>query len=62
MAEHLHLKIRREIWGYDKSENLETSDLLSVKYQVLADFETSYHIGNRGKINIVFICSQFGKI
>ena len=35
MAEHLHLKIRREIWGYDKSENLETSDLLSVKYQVL---------------------------
>ncbi|KAL5268604.1 hypothetical protein ACHWQZ_G002452 [Mnemiopsis leidyi] len=33
MAEHLHLKIRREIWGYDKSEDLETSDLLSVKYQ-----------------------------
>lgn len=31
-AEELHLRVRREFWGYSCDEKLETSDLLKVKY------------------------------
>uniref|UniRef100_A0A7E4V8H0 Methionine synthase n=1 Tax=Panagrellus redivivus TaxID=6233 RepID=A0A7E4V8H0_PANRE len=31
-AEYLHLKIRREHWGYSQDEDLDTSDLISIKY------------------------------
>lgn len=32
-AEFLHLKVRKEIWGYAQDENLENTDLISEKYQ-----------------------------
>jgi 5-methyltetrahydrofolate--homocysteine methyltransferase len=32
-AEALHLKIRRELWGYAKDESLDEQDLLKIKYQ-----------------------------
>jgi 5-methyltetrahydrofolate--homocysteine methyltransferase len=35
LAEHLHLKVRREMWGYDNTEDLDTADIHSVKYQVV---------------------------
>ncbi|MCC8143586.1 MAG: methionine synthase [Tannerellaceae bacterium] len=32
-AEYLHLKVRKEFWGYASGEELEVSDLFKVKYQ-----------------------------
>ena len=32
-VELLHLKVRRQIWGYASEENLDLKDLLSVRYQ-----------------------------
>jgi 5-methyltetrahydrofolate--homocysteine methyltransferase len=32
-AEYLHLKVRKEYWGYAKDENLETSELIREKYK-----------------------------
>ena len=32
-AEFLHLKVRKEIWGYAQDECLENNDLISEKYQ-----------------------------
>eukprot|EP00245_Coleochaete_scutata_P006803 TRINITY_DN21589_c0_g1_i1.p1 TRINITY_DN21589_c0_g1~~TRINITY_DN21589_c0_g1_i1.p1 ORF type:complete len:1401 (-),score=383.05 TRINITY_DN21589_c0_g1_i1:665-4759(-) len=32
-AEVLHLEVRKEMWGYDKEEQLSVDDLLKVKYQ-----------------------------
>ncbi len=31
-AEHLHLKVRKEIWGYNSNENLSNQDLISEEY------------------------------
>ncbi len=31
-AEYLHLKVRTEYWGYDKSESLENQELIKEKY------------------------------
>ena len=31
-AEYLHLKVRKEIWGYESDENLSNADLISEKY------------------------------
>ncbi len=31
-AEYLHLKVRKEIWGYASNENLSNQDLISEKY------------------------------
>lgn len=31
-AEHMHLRIRREFWGYDKDEDLNNEELISEKY------------------------------
>ena len=32
-AEHLHLRIRTEFWGYSPQESLSTDDLIHEKYQ-----------------------------
>jgi 5-methyltetrahydrofolate--homocysteine methyltransferase len=32
-AEYLHLKVRKEIWGYDSEETLSNTDLISEKYK-----------------------------
>jgi 5-methyltetrahydrofolate--homocysteine methyltransferase len=32
-AEYLHLKVRKEIWGYDADEFLSNTDLISEKYK-----------------------------
>ena len=32
-AEYLHLKVRREIWGYDSNENLSNKDLIDEEYK-----------------------------
>ncbi len=32
-AEYLHLKVRREIWGYASNENLSNQDLISEEYK-----------------------------
>ena len=32
-AEYLHLKVRREIWGYDSNENLSNKDLIDEQYK-----------------------------
>lgn len=32
-AEHLHERVRQELWGYAANENLPLKDLLSIKYQ-----------------------------
>ncbi|MFY8188238.1 MAG: methionine synthase, partial [Flavobacterium sp.] len=32
-AEYLHLKVRKEIWGYDPDENLSNQDLISESYK-----------------------------
>jgi 5-methyltetrahydrofolate--homocysteine methyltransferase len=32
-AEHLHMKVRKEYWGYAKEEKLENEDLIKEKYQ-----------------------------
>lgn len=32
LAEYLHLKVRKEIWGYDADETLTNTDLISEKY------------------------------
>ena len=31
-AEYLHLKVRKEIWGYESNENLSNADLISEEY------------------------------
>jgi len=33
LAEHLHQKVRRTIWGFDKEEELSPQDCLDVKYK-----------------------------
>ena len=33
-AEELHEKVRKEYWGYDKSESLDAQDLHRIKYDV----------------------------
>uniref|UniRef100_A0A0M3HL13 AdoMet activation domain-containing protein n=1 Tax=Ascaris lumbricoides TaxID=6252 RepID=A0A0M3HL13_ASCLU len=33
MAEYLHMQVRRELWGYSLDEDLDTADLLSIKYK-----------------------------
>ena len=33
-AEELHLRVRTELWGYDRKENLEAGELHSIKYKV----------------------------
>eukprot|EP00116_Pleurobrachia_bachei_P015649 sb/3475911/ len=33
MAEHLHLKVRRDIWGYNAAESLSPDEMHSIKYQ-----------------------------
>jgi len=32
-AEHLHARVRRELWGYDKGEALSVEDMIAEKYQ-----------------------------
>ena len=32
-TELLHLRVRKELWGYSKNENMDFKDLLSVKYR-----------------------------
>jgi 5-methyltetrahydrofolate--homocysteine methyltransferase len=32
-GEHLHLRVRKEFWGYAKAENLGNDDLIAEKYQ-----------------------------
>ena len=32
LAEYLHLKVRKELWGYDADETLSNTDLISEKY------------------------------
>ena len=32
-AEYLHLKVRREIWGYASDENLSNQDLINEEYK-----------------------------
>ena len=32
-AEHLHMRVRREFWGFAKSEKLSNEDLIAEKYQ-----------------------------
>ena len=32
-AEYLHLKVRKEIWGYDSDENLSNADLIAEEYK-----------------------------
>ena len=32
-AEYLHMKVRREIWGYDSNENLSNKDLIDEEYK-----------------------------
>lgn len=32
-AEVVHLRIRKDLWGYSVEEELETNDLLKIKYQ-----------------------------
>ena len=33
LAEHMHLRVRREFWGYAPNENLSNDDLILEKYQ-----------------------------
>jgi 5-methyltetrahydrofolate--homocysteine methyltransferase len=33
LTEHMHLKVRKEYWGYAASENLDTSSLINEAYQ-----------------------------
>lgn len=33
-AEELHVRVRKELWGYEKTENLEPGQLHSIKYKV----------------------------
>ena len=33
LAEHLHERIRKEIWGYAQTENMSNEDLIKEKYQ-----------------------------
>jgi len=32
-AEHMHLRVRKEFWGYDRDENLSTEDLIKEQYK-----------------------------
>ena len=32
-AEHLHLRVRKEFWGYAKDENLSSAEIIGEKYQ-----------------------------
>ena len=32
-AERLHERVRKEFWGYDTSESLDSEDLIKEKYQ-----------------------------
>lgn len=32
-AEYMHAKVRKELWGYDADETLDTDDLIAEKYQ-----------------------------
>jgi 5-methyltetrahydrofolate--homocysteine methyltransferase len=32
-AEHLHLRVRKEFWGYDRDENLSNEDLIKEQYK-----------------------------
>uniref|UniRef100_A0A183DBA0 AdoMet activation domain-containing protein n=1 Tax=Gongylonema pulchrum TaxID=637853 RepID=A0A183DBA0_9BILA len=32
MAEYLHMEVRRKYWGYSRDEDMNASDMLSIKY------------------------------
>ena len=32
LAEYIHEKVRKELWGYSKNENLQTQELIKEKY------------------------------
>lgn len=32
-AEHIHLRVRKEFWGYDRDENLDNEELIKEKYK-----------------------------
>ena len=32
-AEHLHERVRKDLWGYNNEESLKEEDLLKIKYQ-----------------------------
>ncbi|WP_049629166.1 methionine synthase [Cellvibrio sp. pealriver] len=32
-AEHMHLRVRKEFWGYDRDENLDNEELIKEKYK-----------------------------
>jgi 5-methyltetrahydrofolate--homocysteine methyltransferase len=32
-AEHMHLRVRKEFWGYDRDENLSNEDLIKEQYK-----------------------------
>jgi 5-methyltetrahydrofolate--homocysteine methyltransferase len=34
-AEHLHERVRKEYWGYNREENLGAEDLHKLKYPVI---------------------------
>lgn len=34
-AEHLHERVRKEFWGYNREENLGAEDLHKIKYPVI---------------------------
>ena len=40
-AEHLHELVRKDYWGYNKDEELDTTDLIKIKYPVRESIEQS---------------------
>jgi 5-methyltetrahydrofolate--homocysteine methyltransferase len=32
LAEELHVEVRKNLWGYSPNENLNSADILNVKY------------------------------
>ena len=34
-AEHLHERVRKEFWGYNREENLGAEDMHKIKYPVI---------------------------
>lgn len=41
-AELLHYRVRKEFWGYDTNESLDTDDILKIKYQVTLNLTQHY--------------------
>ena len=37
-AEEMHERVRKEFWGYDKDEQLDSKDLHRIRYKVLITY------------------------